>query len=188
MRPMLTQRLVIRNWEPRDAALFHLINSDDVVMEFFPFRRDRTQSDAVLETLSAGIAQKGFGFAALEIRSTGECIGFCGLHADGVVPTLPPGTVEIGWRLAPAHWGKGYVTEAAEAWLAAGFGAMGLGEIVSFAVWNNRRSIAVMERLGMRRDPSGDFDHPRVPRTHPHLQRHVLYRLTKEDWRARTGN
>jgi RimJ/RimL family protein N-acetyltransferase len=184
MTPLLTPRLIIRNWEPRDADLFHLINSDERVMEFFPFRRDRAQSDAFLETLRARIAAKGVGFTALEIRETGECIGFCGLHADSVVPTLPPDTVEIGWRLAPQHWGKGFVSEAARAWLAHGFGMMGLDEIVSFAVWNNRRSTAVMERLGMRRDPSGDFDHPRVPETHPHLKRHVLYRLTRHDWLA----
>ena len=60
-----------------------------------------------------------------------------------------------------------------------------LEEIVSFAVWNNHRSTAVMERLGMRHDPAGDFDHPRVPDTHPHLRRHVLYRLTRSEWQER---
>lgn len=182
MRPLLTPRLVIRNWEARDADLFHLINSDDRVMEFFPFRRDRAEANAFLEVLRTRIEEKGFGFTALELRDSGECIGFCGLHADHVVPSLPPDTIEIGWRLAPAYWGNGYVSEAAERWLEEGFGRMGLEEIVSFAVWNNRRSTAVMERLGMRRDPSGDFDHPRVPDSHPHLRRHVLYRLTRADW------
>lgn len=185
MIPLVTPRLIVRNWEPRDADLFHLINSDERVMEFFPFRRDREQSDALRRQLRERIEANGFGFTALEIRQTGECIGFCGLHADSVVPTLSPGTVEIGWRLAPSHWGRGYVTEAAEALLEFGFGVMGLDEIVSFAVWNNRRSTAVMERLGMRRDASGDFDHPRVPDTHPHLKKHVLYRLARSDWQAR---
>lgn len=185
MIPLVTPRLIVRNWEPRDADLFHLINSDERVMEFFPFRRDREQSDALLRQLRERIEANGFGFTALEIRQTGECIGFCGLHADSVVPTLSPGTVEVGWRLAPSYWGRGYVTEAAEALLEFGFGVMGLDEIVSFAVWNNRRSTAVMERLGMRRDPSGDFDHPRVPDTHPHLKKHVLYRLARSDWQAR---
>lgn len=185
MIPLVTPRLIVRNWEPRDADLFHLINSDERVMEFFPFRRDREQSDALLRQLRERIEANGFGFTALEIRQTGECIGFCGLHADSVVPTLSPGTVEVGWRLAPSYWGRGYVTEAAEALLEFGFGVMGLDEIVSFAVWNNRRSTAVMERLGMRRDASGDFDHPRVPDTHPHLKKHVLYRLARSDWQAR---
>lgn len=185
MRRLTTPRLIIRNWEPRDADLFHLINSDDRVMEFFPFRRDRAQADAFLAALRARIEENGFGFTALELRENGRCIGFCGLHADAVVPSLPVGTVEIGWRLAPQFWGKGYVAEAAGRLLEHGFRNMGLAEIVSFAVWNNSRSTAVMERLGMRRDAAGDFDHPKVPDTHPHLKRHVLYRLARADWERR---
>ena len=182
MRPLTTARLVIRNWEPRDAGLFHLINSDDEVMAFFPFRRDRAQADAFLEVLRTRIAEKGFGFAALELRGSGECIGFCGIDETDGIPGLPPGTLEIGWRLAPQFWGKGYATEAARPLLRMAFRELDRAGIVSFAVWNNRRSIAVMERLGMRRDPAGDFDHPRVPDTHPHLKRHVLYRLARADW------
>ena len=40
-----TERLVIRNWKEEDRELFHLINSDDRVMQYFPFRRTREQSD-----------------------------------------------------------------------------------------------------------------------------------------------
>jgi RimJ/RimL family protein N-acetyltransferase len=93
--------------------------------------------------------------------------------------------IEIGWRLAPEFWGKGYVTEAAEAWLAYGFETLGLDEIVSFAVANNRRSTAVMERLGMSADPSADFDHPGIPHSHQALKWHVFYRLSSDDWRTR---
>lgn len=81
-----------------------------------------------------------------------ECIGFIGLLDTDHLPFLPAGTVEIGWRLAPEFWGHGYVTEAAEAWLAYGFETLGLEEIVSFAVKDNSRSTAVMERLGMVAD------------------------------------
>jgi hypothetical protein len=44
-----------------------------------------------------------------------------------------------------------------------------------------------MERIGLRRDPSGDFDHPNVDAVaYPHLVRHVFYRLGRQDWLART--
>lgn len=186
MKPILTERLILRNWEERDRDLFFRINSDESVMEFFPFRRDRGEADALLNRLREGIAENGFGFTAIEIAATGECIGFTGLvRADYLEPFLPIGTVEIGWRLAPEYWGFGYVTEAAEAWLTYGFETLGLDEIVSFAVWNNERSTAVMRRIGLRPDPAGDFDHPRVPDTHPELKRHVLYRLSRNDWRER---
>ncbi|TGS50264.1 N-acetyltransferase, partial [Mesorhizobium sp. M3A.F.Ca.ET.201.01.1.1] len=88
------------------------------------------------------IAEDGYGFAAAEIAATGECIGFVGLLETDHVPSLPAGTIEIGWRLAPEYWGKGYVTEAAEAWLAYGFQMLGVNEIVSFAVTGNHRSTA----------------------------------------------
>lgn len=187
MTPITTRRLTIRNWRPDDLDVFHTINSDAQVMEFFPFRRSRAQSAAFLERLTSDIDRRGFGFTALELRETGTCIGFAGLHPDDVVPTLPPQTVEIGWRLAPQYWGKGYVTEAAAALVEFGFGKLGLDQIVSFAVWNNVRSLAVMERLGMQRDAEHDFDHPRVPDDHPELKRHSFYRLTRQRWAAGDG-
>ena len=186
MKPIRTERLVLRNWEERDRDLFHRINSDERVMEFFPFRRDRAASDAMMDRLAAKIAADGFGFAAAEIAATGKCIGFVGVTGmEGYEPAFADGTIEIGWRLAPEFWGEGYVTEASKTWLAFGFEKLGLDEIVSFAVWNNVRSTAVMERLGMRRDPSRDFNSPKVPNTHPKLKRHVVYALTRLDWAKR---
>jgi ribosomal-protein-alanine N-acetyltransferase len=87
--------------------------------------------------------------------------------------------VEVGWRLARAAWGHGYATEGARAALDFGFLRAGLHEIVSFTVPANRRSRQVMERLGMRRDPADDFDHPRLPEGDP-LRSHVLYRLARD--------
>ncbi len=185
MKPIRTERLILRNWQERDRALFHRINSDERVMEFFPFRRERAAADAKMDEVRAWIDEDGYGFAAAEIAATGECIGFAGITGTEDVDVLPGGTIEIGWRLAPEFWGQGYVTEAAEAWLAYGFETLDLDEIVSFAVTENHRSIAVMKRLGMRADPEADFDHPTVPESHPHLKRHVLYRLPRADWQAR---
>jgi RimJ/RimL family protein N-acetyltransferase len=184
MTPIRTAHLILRNWEERDRVLFHRINSDDRVMEFFPFRRDRATADATMDEWRIWIEEDGYGFAAVEIASSGECIGFVGLLDTEDVPALPEGTIEIGWRLAPEFWGLGYVTEAAEAWLDFAFETLDKDEVVSFAVPGNRRSTAVMQRLGMIADPAHDFDHPHVPDTHPHLKRHVLYRLKREDWLA----
>jgi RimJ/RimL family protein N-acetyltransferase len=185
MKPIRTGRLILRNWEERDRDLFHRINCDEQVMEFFPFRRDRAQADAKMDEISAEISRDGYGWTAAEIASTGQCIGFVGLHDAEIGPFAPPGSIEIGWRLAPEFWGHGYVTEAAAAWLDFGFETLDKHEIISFAVSGNKKSTRVMERLGMRRDVSADFDHPRVPDSHPHLRRHVFYRLSREDWQAR---
>lgn len=181
MTLLRTERLILRNWLERDRDLFHRINSDDQVMEFFPFRRDRAQADAVMDRMHDDIAQDGYGWTAAEIADTGQCIGFVGLNASNIAPLAPFGTLEIGWRLAPEFWGKGYVTEAARVLIDFGFGTLGRKEIISFAVRNNTRSTAVMERLGMRRAP-GEFDHPLFPDSHPELKRHVLYQLSRKTW------
>jgi RimJ/RimL family protein N-acetyltransferase len=84
--------------------------------------------------------------------------------------------VEIGWRLAYEHWGRGYATEAAQAAVAFAFGGLHLEELVAFTVPANQRSRKVMERIGMTRSDADDFDHPDLPEGHP-LRRHMLYRL-----------
>lgn len=182
MRPLRTERLVLRNWQDRDRDLFHRLNSDERIMEFFPFRRSRAESDAFMDQLCAENAEKGYGWAAAEIAATGKCIGFVGIHDAEIVPVVPVGSMEIGWRLLPEFWGHGYVNEAACALLDLAFGPLGRQEIVSFAVLANTRSTAVMERLGMKRRQ--DFSHPRVPPTHPQLKRHALYTLAAADWRS----
>ncbi|WP_420408832.1 GNAT family N-acetyltransferase [Hoeflea sp.] len=183
MKPLRTERLILRNWEERDRTLFHLINSDEQVMEFFPMRRDRAQSDEMMDRLASQIESRGFGLAAVEIAETGEVAGFTGLNPTAGIPVFKDGTVEIGWRIAPRFWGKGIAGEAARAWRDHGFDALGLDRIVSFAVADNRRSIAVMQRIGMTARPDLDFDHPAVPDTHPQLKRHVLYEMFAGDAR-----
>ncbi len=187
MTPLHTERLIIRNWEERDRGVFHEINSDERVMAFFNFRRSRTEADAAMDALMNEIASTGFGKPAIELRASGECLGSCGLSMPNLAPALPALTVEIGWRLAARHWGHGYVTEAAKALLADGFARRGFPEIVSFTVPANRRSIAVMQRIGMERDYSADFDHPHTPASHPHFKRQIVYRLTKRQWKNAAG-
>jgi RimJ/RimL family protein N-acetyltransferase len=180
-----TGRLRIRNWLETDRPLFAEINADPKVMEFFPRRRSRQESDTLMDEVQRRIRETGLGFFALALRDTDEPIGFLGLARTDLAPFLPDGTVEIGWRLAARFWRQGYVTEASEAMLRHGFEKHGLAEIVSFAVANNTRSTAVMQRIGMRRDPARDFEHPRVPGTAPQLKPHVLYAISRNEWLAR---
>ena len=170
-----TARLLLRAWRDEDRPAFAALNADPAVMEFFPGVLERAESDAMAERIRAHWARHGFGLWAVEVPGVAPFIGYVGLSAPRFEAAFTP-CVEIGWRLAAAHWGRGYATEAARAALAHGFGELALTEIVSFTVPANGRSRAVMERLGMRRDPAEDFDHPLLPPGHP-LQRHVLYRL-----------
>jgi len=180
-----TGRLRIRAWKNSDRDLFFEINSDPKVMAFFPFRRSRAEADALFDRVGRGIAETGLGFFAVALKADDQPIGFCGLALTDLEPHFPNGTVEIGWRLAARYWGQGYITEAASDLLRYGFEEKGLDEVVSFAVAANTRSTAVMQRLGLHRDASRDFDHPRVPADQPALVRHVLYAISAEEWRAR---
>ena len=182
MVELTTARLLLRNWREGDRDIFHEINSHERVMAFFPFRRTRAEADKLMDRIASRIDQTGLGFFAVELRRTQRCIGFAGL-ADAALPgILPDGTHEVGWRLVHRQWGKGFATEAARALLDHGFNARKLPEIVAFAVGENHRSIAVMQRLGMSHDPTRDFDHPGVSDHHRELKRHVLYAITRDQW------
>lgn len=170
-----TPRLLLRRWRAEDSEPFALLNSDPVVMEHFPAPLGREASDALIATIEAGFERHGFGLWALEPREGGELLGFAGLAVPAFEAHFTP-AVEIGWRLARPAWGYGYATEAAGAALEFGFAQANLDEVVAFTAAGNLRSRAVMERLGMTRDPAEDFDHPALPAGH-RLQRHVLYRI-----------
>lgn len=183
MTTIMTDRLILRNWREEDRPAFFEMNADPEVMRFFERTRSRAEADAALDRFVREIDRDGYGFWALELREIGRVIGFAGLRdIDFDEPFAP--AVEIGWRLLTPYWGSGYATEAARACLAYGFEQMGLTEIVSFAVPQNRRSRRVMERINMHREPEYDFDHPDVTSGSP-LARHAFYRLTAADWRQR---
>lgn len=158
-----TERLVLRGWQARDRAPFAALNAD-----VWTPRLDAAESDALVDRLEALRARDGFAFMAVERRADGAFLGMVGLQRFPGAGALGP-CVEVGWRLAREHWGRGYATEAARAWLDHGFGALGLAEIVAFTNADNAASMAVMRRLGMRRDPARDFVHPKAPELGPLL-------------------
>ena len=147
-------------------------------MEFFPATLTREKSDALADRLEGLIAERGWGFWAVEVKDSGAFAGFTGLHTPKAELPFSP-CVEIGWRMLPEFWDKGYATEAAREALRVGFSELNLPEIVSFTALPNTRSWAVMERLGMRRDPA-TFEHPDVPEGP--LRTHCLYRLRRDAW------
>lgn len=176
--PLETPRLVLRDWRDEDLAPFAALNADPTVMRHFPAPLTREQSDAGAGRIRAFLAAEGFGLWAVEVKGVTPFAGFIGLSRPRFEAPFTP-CVEVGWRLAAPLHGRGYATEGARAALAFGFTTLGLPEVVSFTTPSNTASLRVMEKLGMQRDPRGDFDHPSLPDGHP-LQRHVLYRLTRD--------
>ena len=180
MKSIQTERLLLRPWKNADLDAFAEMNADWRVMEHFGSTSSRKQRKTLMARIRRHFSQHGSGFWAVEVKGGDPFAGFVGLRKIAFDVHFSP-AVEIGWRLAHAHWGLGYATEAASAALRFAFLEAGLDEIVSFTNAGNHRSTAVMERIGMHHAAVDDFDHPYLPEGHP-LRRQVLYRLRRSDW------
>ncbi|GAC1316116.1 MAG: GNAT family N-acetyltransferase [Acidimicrobiales bacterium] len=178
--PPGTDRLVLRRWTAADRVPFAAINADPVVMEHFPAPLSTPESDALVERIEHDFDHFGYGLWAVEVPGLTSFAGYVGL-ADATFDAPFTPAIEIGWRLGRPWWGRGIATEAARAVLQLAFTDLRRREVVSFTAATNLRSQAVMARLGMHRDPTDDFDHPRVP-ADSSVRRHVLYRLGAEEW------
>ncbi|MFD3695939.1 GNAT family N-acetyltransferase [Streptomyces sp. NPDC058646] len=175
MTELHTDRLTLRRWRACDLAPWAAMNADPEVREHLGDLLTRGQSDDSVARFQAAFDRRGYGWWAVEVRATGRFIGLAGL--DEVDDGMPFTGTEIGWRPARPAWGQGYATEAARAVLAHGFDTLRLPEVLAVTTAANLRSQAVMRRIGMTRDPAGDFDDPAAP-AGP-LRSQVLYRVAR---------
>ena len=179
---IVSERLMLRPWTDADRQPFAEMSSDPVVMQHLMPLTHRDASDKWIDGQIGLMEQHGLCFWAVERRSDRAFVGSVGLLPVGYEAHFTP-AVEVGWRIARAFWGLGYAPEAAGAAIRFGFEAVEMAEVVANTVPANLKSRRVMSKLGMSHDASDDFDHPRVPEGHP-LRRQVLYRLTRDRWRA----
>ena len=172
MAEISTERLIMRGWRESDLAPWAAMNADSEVRRYLGPLLTFEQASAWVLNFQDELDRYGFGFWALEVRASGDFIGFTGLRT--LDEGMPFTGVELGWRLARPAWGHGYATEAGLTALAYGFDTMGLPEIVAVTMARNLRSRDVMRRIGMITDPAEDFDDPDVDEGP--LRRHVVYR------------
>jgi 3-dehydroquinate dehydratase/shikimate dehydrogenase len=183
MAMIKTTRLLLRPWRQEDLEPFAKLNADPRVMEYFPALRSWKESEDFIKAMQHLFETQGWGLWAVSLISSDAFIGFIGLGNVSFTAPFTP-AVEVGWRLAFEYWGQGYATEGAMASLKYGFEVLNLSEIVAFTPVQNKRSRAVMERIGMHHDAKDDFDHPKITPGHP-LQRHVLYRIKWNGWQQK---
>lgn len=107
---LTTERLLLRRWRAADQEPFAALNADRHVMEFFPARLTRADSDDLIARIETGFDQRGYGFWALELLATGEFVGFSGLDIPSFEAHFTP-AVEVGWRLARSAWGPQCLVE-----------------------------------------------------------------------------
>lgn len=167
-----TSRLVLRLPTQDDLAPLAAINADPHVMRFIGdgTTRSREETAAGLARARQQWDERGFGMFAVDIRDSGQFIGWVTLAEPAFLPEVLP-AVEIGWRLGRPYWGHGYATEAAQVALRFGFCACDLERIISIRHVANTASRRVMDKLGMT------FDHETVvPATKQPVAVHAMTR------------
>ena len=166
-----TDRLGLRNWKSTDLIPMAAINQNPKVMRFFPSKPDKKATADHIHNMQSQFAKAQYCYFATEILATKEFIGFIGLmYQDYDAPFTP--CVDIGWRLKPSAWGKGYATEGASACLDYAFDTLNLDAIYSIAPIINEPSISVMKKIGM--DLAYTFKHSKL-NDFPDLEECALY-------------
>jgi len=178
-----TDRLILRTWTDSDLQPMFAINQDPKVMEYFPGLQDLETTKNFIAKVNNHFEKHGYSLYACVRKDSNEFIGFIGLLIADFEAHFTPAT-EIGWRLSSKHWGQGFATEGAKAVLDYAFRELKIPEIVSFTAEGNAKSIKVMQKIGLRHNANDDFDHPKLDDTSP-LKRHVLYRLSNEQYSDR---
>ncbi len=157
MMHLETPRLIIRSWQDRDVGPYAQIVADPDVMRFIGDGLIHTyeQAQQFVHTMMATDEERGWIFWAVAHQETSALMGFCGF---GVMD----GQLDFGWRYAREFWGHGYGTEAAQAVLRYGIETCGFQTIRSVAYTENRASIRIMEKIGMRFERFGSTHHKQV--------------------------
>ena len=169
-----TERLNLRDWETKDLLPFQKMNANAQVRRYFPSLLSYRRSEIDMENMDSIIQESGLGLFAVELKETGEWLGFRGVNyvsKDSHYPFKELPFYEIGWRLIPEVWGNGLATEGAEAVMKYARDK-GIKELYSFTSENNLPSRKVMEKLGMTF--LDNFEYPNLSKYHP-LKRHVRY-------------
>ncbi len=169
-----TERLMLRNWREADRDDYLATCNTEAVTAHLNGPASVEDIDAAFGRIARSQNDNGFSFWAIERKSDGALLGYCGLRICDDLERPVHGNVEIGWRLREDAWGQGYAREAAQAALDWAWANLDVERVVSFTVPANEPSWRLMERLGMTRRPDLDFAHPGFPPDHP-LSRHVTY-------------
>lgn len=147
MLPLRTARLVLREFASSDFDAIYAYSSDPKVTKYLFFGpRDRDSTADYLEGLLASqeeLPRTRFELAVEEARS-GRVIGACDLSL------IERNVVDLGYMLGMADWGKGFATEIALALIDAAFFDLRADRVISTVDVNNRASIHVLEKIGMR--------------------------------------
>jgi RimJ/RimL family protein N-acetyltransferase len=175
--PTLTARRVRLRWlTDEDVPSLFTIFGDREVTRYWghPVLPDRRAATRLLEEIHAKFANRSLFQWGVALLTTDAVIGTCTLAALDVENRR----AELGFALARAHWGQGYMSEALPALLRYAFGGMQLHRVWADTDPRNGPSIRVLERLGFRRE--GLLREHYLVQAEP--QDAIVYGLLRSDW------
>ncbi len=175
---LTTPRLILRSWRQDDLTTFAALNADPEVMRYLGDILTTEQATELAEAIQQRFLKRGFGMLPVERRTDGAFLGICGIN---YTPWYPD--EEIGWRFAKEHWGHGYATESATAWMTWAFSELDVPRLISVTDVPNARSIAVMKRLGMTFDHQAELENEEE--NGGERFQAVIHSITAEQWRDR---
>jgi len=147
MSTLTTARLRLEPVNETHLEGLYALNSLPEVMRYITGKPDsREDTVAMIERIQQRWAQFGFGWWAFIEISSGEVIGMgCVQH----LARDPANPLELGWRLHPKHWHRGYASEAAKRMAAFAFDELQVPLLCAVCHHENKASATVMQRLGM---------------------------------------
>ncbi len=147
-----TPRLMLREYTPEDAADILRLNSDADLLRFANKKPTATLDEALrdIAIFQQQYAETGYGRWAVILKTTGEHVGYCGLKYRNAEADPRRDFTDIGYRFERKHWKSGFATEAARASLEFGFENLNLPRLVGCAPVENKPSIRVLERIGLK--------------------------------------
>lgn len=146
--PLETDRLLLRQIEQRDLTDFFEIHSDPAAFagDATPPLRTADEALDVTHLWASHWDEYGFGYRVVQLRATGEVIGFAGMQLR---PLGEQTVLNLYYRFRPARWGLGYATEACSAVVAHARSLFPAAPVVAITDEGNDRARRLAERLGL---------------------------------------
>ncbi len=158
-----TARLWLREFRDSDAQDMFVLDADPLVHRFLGNRPVQTieQARATVSHVRQQYEDHGIGRWIVIEKQHGRFVGWSGLKLVREEVNGRSDYYDVGYRLLPAFWGKGYATESAKAALEYGFGELQLSEIAGTVHRDNQASRKVLEKCGLQH--TGSFYWQELP-------------------------
>lgn len=155
-----TERLILRKITFKDEPHLFRLDSNEAVHRYLGNSpvKSTEQIKTVIQFIQDQYKKHGIARYAVVLKETNEFIGWAGLKFVEEKINGHHHFYDIGYRIIKEHWGKGYATEAAQAWIDFGFTKLKAKKIFAMVHFENDASIKVLQKLNMKAKNTFELD------------------------------